>query len=248
MSIGLIKVGGYARGSGYAHDNNFLEIPIWSRGNENIIACKSLSPFTLGPIQYKNYYAKNLENFWQFLKVYPKVVKQSSKDWSWPSEIHAVASGNYGGSLNGEGKVLQNQIIINNLVWTILPAYFNWQQAGFNNSNPVRRPNSSVKVGGLPLCHLFEGEVLDYISARKKIYLPFYQFLVRQKPAYQQLLNLVRSGKNIMLVEPDGPNVRTYPEGRVMNFELLEQLINDPSQIYGHGYALALTLLEDLRR
>ena len=58
-----------------------------------------------------------------------------------------------------------------------------------------------------------------------------------------------------MLIEPDGPLLDLYPDGLEVNLPLLNSLISVmnyaeqgvPSRYrpYGHGYALAMCLLED---
>lgn len=44
----------------------------------------SLSPFTLGPVPlYAGYYSQNMENGWQFSKVYPEYVNDRVGYWGW---------------------------------------------------------------------------------------------------------------------------------------------------------------------
>jgi hypothetical protein len=69
---------------------------------------------------------------------------------------------------------------------------------------------------------------------------------------YNKILDLLRKGSKIILLEPDGPLHQYYPEGREVDMELLVSLQtktvgeNGKYMPYGHGYVLALTLLEDL--
>ncbi len=82
--------------------------------------------------------------------------------------------------------------------------------------------------------------------------------LYRAHPVYQKLLQKVKSGKNIILVEPDGPILEAYPNGLDVDLPLLYTLIDrmnyapegypDRYRPYGHGYVLAMQLLEDLNK
>jgi hypothetical protein len=68
----MIRVGGKgSRGSGigYAKCDGYENLPIISRGKRPYC---DLSPFVLGPIGK----CQNLENFWQFQKVYKQVGKE----------------------------------------------------------------------------------------------------------------------------------------------------------------------------
>lgn len=230
--VGIIRCGGKGgRGSGIGYstvpDSSFLAIPCFSKGNEDVIKGKQLSPFFLGPIEADKEHdtpvCKNFENFWQFSKVYPKVAKQSQKEWKHIEEVHA----------NPKSK-------------DPLPAYFAWRKKGFSSSVAIRRPNGTTRKNGPPFYSLYKGERLSYVESRKKLYQPMYQQLVRKTKAYKDLLELIRKGQNVLLIEPDGPNVSKFPHGREISEKLLEELIEDTTQIYGHGYALASALLEDL--
>lgn len=112
------------------------------------------------------------------------------------------------------------------------------------------------------------------IESRKNIYIPFLQYLYRNHPTYQKLLNEVKKGQNIIILEPDGPHHSLYPNGMVVTLDLLyrlqnvtkmkdfpegekfnlvksgEQKFGNPEKYipYGHGYVLALTLLEDINK
>ena len=123
-----------------------------------------------------------------------------------------------------------------------------WHDALQNSSFPVRRPNGR----NIPLYAFWGGKKLDIVKARKEIYIPHLQELYRASPIYQDLLKKVKSGQNVMLVEPDGPLLEEYPNGLEVNKDLLKNLIevtsysNGKYRPYGHGYVLALTLLEDM--
>lgn len=124
-----------------------------------------------------------------------------------------------------------------------------WHESLKNHKYPVRRPNGRAK----PLYAWWNEEKLDVVQARKAIYIPELQKLYRAHPVYQKLLEKVRGGQNIIIVEPDGPNYTKYPNGRDVTQELLVEMQDWTEQEdskryfpYGHGYVIALTLFEDL--
>jgi hypothetical protein len=103
---------------------------------------------------------------------------------------------------------------------------------------------------------------LGIVEARKEIYIPYLQKLYRAHSAYVKLLEKVREGQNVIILEPDGPPPHLYPAGWDATLETLIQLqevteLKDfPGGVgrgskyvpYGHGYVIALTLMEDLMR
>ena len=186
------------------------------------------------------------ENFWQFsklyktvydIKVYPHFTKNGNPNylqWKWPTETH-----------------VENSVIS----W---PTYLNWRYSGFDCQHPIRRPNGNKAHECL--CTILgksdnSCEYLDYIEARKRIYVKEYCRLIRKLPIYAKLLNMVRSGTNICIQEIDVPaaNKKGFygslcrSDGvYIANLNSLEQLLNDPSEAFGHGLCLCIALLEDL--
>ena len=229
-----IRVRNVARGVPYPSVNGYTNIPAWSRG---AAPWNALSPFFIGPIVFEEYgvrkVCKNLENYYQSMKVYSKVEKQNKKEWKWPAEVHV--DNNYN----------PNQ------------AWFKWHDALLANDSAVRRPNGK----NIPLYSYFHGRKLNLFEARKQIYIPLLQQLYRSNNAYKSLLKLVRDGINIIILEPDGPSYELYPDGMDVNLDLLYKLQdvskmsefpggdkNDNRYVpYGHGYVIALTILEDLK-
>lgn len=217
---GKIRIAQQARGHGYPQVPGFENIPAWSRGKGE---WKLLSPFYL-----KFAGGEIFENFYQSFKVWEKVDKQKKKDWTWPEEIHVDANGNP------------------NEKW------YKWHEALLRHPLPVRRPNGKA----IPLYSFFQNQKLGIVDARKQIYIPCLKALYRVNPVYQKLLQMVRDGKNVMLIEPDGPFIEAYPNGLEVDLPMLYSLIEITNygkegfphkyRPYGHGYVLAMTLLEDL--
>lgn len=134
--------------------------------------------------------------------------------------------------------------------------YFAWRDEGFAATRGVRYPLGPFqiplytywKIGG-------KAVKLDYIEARKRIYIPEYAKLVTKTPAFKKLQALKRSGKNIILSDFDGWNHLAYKKRRedcatatdeFATYQLsLGDVINFPYEKMGHAFVLAM-LLEGL--
>jgi len=157
---------------------------------------KEFSPFTLGPVTlYGGYCAKNVENAWQFSKVYKE---------------HTDA--------NGEPT----------------KDYFNWAKKGWGDTYAHRYP---MGKGSVPLYSYWDGEKLDYIEARRKIYAPLYAKAVIHTNAFDQLFHIYQSGDTFALLDFDGYDYLSLG----MN---LKDVANDPKRKMGHAFVLA-NLLEN---
>lgn len=160
---------------------------IWSRG---------LSPFFLGPVDlYGNYTSKNVENGWQFSKVYGH---------------------------------------LNHLDFDLNPTkyYFEWAEKGWNDSFAHRYP---MGHGIKPEFSYWDGQKLDYVTARKTIYIPLYAKAVKDTNAFKKLKELHANEEHIALVDFDahGLTPGTYDYW---------DLVNNPNYKVGHAYVLAMML------
>lgn len=237
-----IRIRQCARGVPYPKAQGFTNIPAWSRGAK---PWKSLSPFKIGPVKFiedgvdkeSNKEATIFENFWQGMKVWRNVARQNKSNWVWPAESHV------------------DKIDNPNDNWR------RWHDALLSHDKPVRRPNGRA----IPLYAWWNGQKLGVVESRKQIYIPYLQELYRKHPTYQRLLDMVKSGTNIIIIEPDGPSAELYPNGMSVTPDLLYKLqdvtrmkdfcvevgredCNKPNKYvpYGHGYVIALTLFEDI--
>lgn len=270
--IGIVRVRGVARGVPYPNVKGFTNIPAWSRG---AAPYKQLSPFFIGPVIYEEYgeikKCAIFENFWQSFKVYSRVDKQNKKEWKWNTEVH-ITNTNDKVSNNNDSKVSNNSggIKVNDV--NPNSNWFKWHNALCSNQLAVRRPNGKVP----PLYSYFNGRKLGLFEARKEIYIKYLQELYRNSNVYRDLRRLVMNGTNIILLEPDGPSIDLFPDGMEVNLDLLYKLQDvskmhefvtltnngvrsitstesDNASVdgnkyvgYGHGYVIALTILEDL--
>ena len=219
-----------------------------------VVMTKSTKYGSLGPYCLKNEKGQIMENIWQFSKVYPTVPatiqRYSRYDrrviWDHPTEIHAMQ--------NNDGS------------YTITPEYLTWRYKGMNCSDPIRYPvgynhrhtclfalkSENGKINHTPI---------NYIDSRKQIYLPVYINLVKSHPQFKFLLNKVRNGENILIIEVDGPHQeslehykKTYgaEDDFILNDTMLctrehiNIMLNDEKHPFGHGYCLGLALLMKL--
>lgn len=202
--------------------------------------------FPLSPYYLKDSEGRIFENIYQAHKVYekvPKVIQHYSRwdkriIWEHPEEVH----------------------ICNN---KLTPEYFQWRSKLMNCENAIRYPvgyHHRRKCVGSILKSGDSFTKLDYVDARKKIYVPLYQQLAREQPIYKSLLERLRKGENLLIIEVDGPHqesLKYYQETysvpsdfienntMLVNEDNLNIMLNDTVHPYGHGYCLAEALMKD---
>lgn len=155
---------------------------------------RSLSPFFVGPVDlYGSYKSINMENCWQFSKVYEYYLQE-------------------------DGCVGER--------------YFKWAQDGWNDTRAHRYP---MGKGIVPLYSYWDGEKLDYIEARKRIYIPLYAKAVQQTHAFDKLKKMHEEGQNLYLWDFDAHGLEPG------TFDYWD-LWDDPNIKVGHAYVLAMLL------
>lgn len=124
--------------------------------------------------------------------------------------------------------------------------YFAWAARGWSRQTPVRYP---MGKGVKPAYLYWDGERLDYIEARKRVYLPLYRDAVKATPAFAKLLKIHAQGRReIVLWDFDGYDHRAQGMS-------LWDVINNPKRSLGHAFVLLMMLTygpdvtaDDLRR
>lgn len=110
--------------------------------------------------------------------------------------------------------------------------YFKWAQDGWNAKKAERYP---IGRGIKPLYSFWNGKKLDYITARKEIYIPLYSNAVIKTDAFKKLKDLYDNSETLYLQDFDAhslkPGTFTYDE-----------LWNNDKIKVGHGYVLAMML------
>ena len=83
-------------------------------------------------------------------------------------------------------------------------------------------------------------EKMDYVTSRKKIYIPEYFELIKVREATCKWRKEVDSGKDIMIYDFDGPRDKDgNPICLEVTPEMMRAQINDPRFPFGHGYIIA---------
>tara|TARA_R100001163_G_C5067572_1_gene206816 strand:+ start:1349 stop:2056 length:708 start_codon:yes stop_codon:yes gene_type:complete len=198
-----------------------------------------LSPYTM---KDKNGYI--MENYWQFSKIWDKVYSLRQGLSKWHPHI-----------IRWEHGEEQHMDLSDSENPVILPEYWQWREKGFNNSRWVRYPVGYARhalAKGSVIGDADNFRIVDYIEARKKIYFPKYKEIALDTFEFKNLKKRFESGEKLQIVEVDGPtfDADVYPYNLVedgslgMNREILEALINNPKQAFGHGYCVAALLLD----
>jgi len=139
--------------------------------------------------------------------------------------------------------------------------YFHWRNSLWECKNPIRYPNKIHRRKNTQFSLIIDKDKnetrLNYLDTRKEIYVKEYTRLIKKLPIYEELLNKLKKGKNIMICEVDVPAQNKKGEyGKdcdinnicYMSIEKLELLLNDTNEAYGHGLCLAYSLLIDLKK
>jgi len=180
------------------------------------------------------------ENFYQFHKVYKYIpaVKATYSQWDntviWRCDEQTF--------LNDNNEIQDN--------------YFEWRKNGFLCKYPIRYPESK-KYASNCLFSFFKGEQLNYIESRKEIYLDCYIKALQGQRQFIELLDKLRAGKKLLIVEVDGPKIKdvayynaTYNLALTNPIDAtphnLKILLNDSKNCFGHGYCLSIALLKIL--
>ena len=236
----MIRVGRYV-----TVDGKRIE-PSYPGFEKVVVMMKSSKYASLSPYYLKDAEGHIIENTWQFGKVFERVPKSvqyySQYDrtviWSHPEETHVV---------DGE----------------LTPEYFAWREKGFRNPQAVRYPvGFHHRHNCLYSLASENGKInptkLSYIEARFKIYMPLYINSVIKQSQFKTLLEKLRAGINLIIVEVDGPHEESmdyYKEkyGVADDFiqentmlcakENLNIMAYDPRHNFGHGYCLAMALM-----
>jgi hypothetical protein len=112
----------------------------------------------------------------------------------------------------------------------------------WKNVNPETGPKRRYpgSKGKRVLYAKFNGEQMDYIQSRKKVYVPEYYELMKNTEMALYWKNELKKGTDIVVYDFDGP--RTV-DGEVQCVELtlglLQEKIHDTSFPFGHGYVVA---------
>lgn len=219
----------------------------------------------LSPYVMKDEYGRIMENIWQFSKVYQVTPSINSKQWIYPQTFHLDEKTN-----------------------TVNANYYKWRYAGMFHKQYVRYnvPKSYTKYcvgaisdgteldfnkkndtydqnfyGGINIDLNGNNKIYGYTEARIKIYCPVYENIAVKTKLFKTLINKLKSGTNLLIVEVDGPRQESLPYYQQkygvpddwikhhtidVNPYNINIMINDSNHSYGHGYVLGNLLYKTL--
>lgn len=176
------------------------------------------------------------ENFWQGSKLWPTIY--DTEIWAHRNlkgiEKHLWFKYKCSNGLGSECHLIDN---------VIQPVYYVWREAIFKCKKPIRYPNGFKRKSQVAFSLFVDKngveERLDYIDARKKIYIAEYCRLVKALPEFNELKNYLKEDKTLIICEID------VPDNEIITVEKLNELANDKSIKFGHGLCLAWELLKE---
>lgn len=224
----------------FPHREGFTRIDVTSGSANKIGSVKAvlLSPLYLGPIiDCDGDECNRFENLWQYRKVYPQLQHWDNEKGT-PNNKWTIWRKN-GYKLLKNNKGVRTPPDVAKLKKT-------WKNACKAKYNSDEEKAVCIKLANwTPSGLWWEGECLDYITARKRVYVPIYANLIRENEAFKAIKALVNKGENVMILDLDGPPLFLFPLGMEINMENCKTMINNPSYLFGHGYVVA-ALLADL--
>lgn len=215
----------------------------------------------LGPYFLKNSNDEIFENYYQAHKIYemvPKSIQRYSRYnnkviWDHPAETHLKNDLPTKKYWKWRSKLRKNKFAVR------YPVGFNYR--GKCLYSLLRRPTMSTASSDKFIDCGLRGiyEKLDYIEARKELYVKKYCKLVKQETKFSELQAKLDSGENLLIIEVDAPHqedlkyyVKKYDvddnfivdHSMVANVDNLKIMLNDAKHPFGHGYCLAIALLD----
>lgn len=204
----------------YPAKEGYTRIDVTSGSGNKLVFCNEkvpatqMSPLYLGPEHQR------FENTWQYSKVYPQL-------GHWDTERECPT-----------------------------PAWTHWKLKGFTKTagkrkkgirtppevSTLRKKFRETGAPWTPRCSWWNNEPLDYIEARKKIYVPLYAQMVVETDAFKACRAMLDEGKKLLIIDLDGPPLDAYPNGAEVTRDFIAEKLNDPSHPFGHGYVVAALL------
>lgn len=215
-----------------------------------VVLTKSSEYGDLGPYVLKNEKGELMENIWQASKVYewiPDVCEYYSRwdntiIWKHSKERHISEE-----SMNDSSQCPNKK-------------YWTWRSKLLACPYAVRYPvGMTHRHSCLYAIESRNGPHLDYVEARKGIYFRVYRDLVKKQKKFKELRRRLEKGENLLIIEVDGPHQESLDYYRekysvkdtfidrstvYVSPENMKIMLNDTKHPFGHGYCLAIALLE----
>ena len=201
---------------------DFIRIDVTSCSRNEKMA-KDLSPLYIGPVVSSDgIVALTFENLWQYGKVYPLIYDENKKIVSGVDEF---------GNPSEE--------------------FYKWRKRFYElkKEKGTRHPSFPSKIRHRDCLYMVhfdkEGnlEKLDYVTSRKKIYIPEYAKLIVNTDSFKYLKQLYENGSKIALCDFDAWN---YYGPNLDQDTTIIDVVNDPTFKVGHGYVIKMLLQGDI--
>jgi len=225
----------YGRFNAWAKENGYLKNPVPTEEDKfEVYDVTSggfhadLSPMILGPVLVDGLgFAANIEDGWQGCKVWSFHMRGCfavDAKTLWQDDPTQPAHDPQGNA------------------W--IPEWRKWSEhirfSGEAKRHRAKADPNAVNPN-VPLFCYWQGERLDYVTARCRMYVPWYAELVQQTESYKYLKARFDAGTSLILLDPDGQG-REQP-WQALSRATLTARIRDPELIFGHGFVLASVLL-----
>ncbi len=201
---------------------DFIRIDVTSCNKDKKFVSE-ISPLYIGPVVSSDgLLAKTFENLWQYGKVYPKIYDANRKIVLGVDEDDNPT-----------------------------PEFYEWRKRFYqlNRKKGDRHPAlpSSIRHRDCKYMVYFnenkELEKLDYVTSRKKIYIPEYAKLIVNTDSFKEIKKLYEKGEKIALCDFDAWN---YYGPNLDQDTTIVDVVNNPSYKVGHGYVIKMLLQGDI--
>lgn len=204
-----------------------------------------------------------IENVWHSKKVLPKI----------PAAFEKISR--YNPTVAWQYPAVNN--LVNNTTGEVdMKQWIEWSTKLCHNPYPIRYPfsfNPAVRattLGIIPLEKIAayrlnpesvkinaKTDLLGIADGRKQVYFYYYMSAVKLQPQYQELKQLLEQGKNLLIIDVDGPRQESLPyyiekykvaDNWIENHTVLWTLenarifLNDPKHSCGHTFGLPACL------
>ena len=202
--------------------DDFIRIDVTSRNkNKNLVY--DLSPLYIGPVKSSDgLTCETFENLWQYGKVYPRIYDENKK----------IVSG-----VDENGNPSEE--------------FYKWRKRFYEMKQEKgdRHPALPSMIRHRDCLYMVyfdeEGnlEKLDYVTSRKKVYIPEYAKLIANSDSFKEINKLYKEGKKIALCDYDAWNY--YGPNLDQELSIID-IVNNPSYKVGHGYVIKMLLQGDI--
>ena len=191
--------------------------------NKNKKFVSEISPLYIGPVVSSDgLVANTFEDLWQYGKVYPKIYDANKR----------IVAG-----IDEDGNPT--------------PEFYAWRKRFYELKKVKgdRHPAfpSSIRHRDCKYMVYFDSngnlEKLDYVTSRKRVYIPEYAKLIVNTDSFKELKELYDSGVKIALCDYDAWN---YYGTNLDQDTTIKDIVNNPQFKVGHGYVIKMLLQGDL--